>query len=322
LIVKKDAQPFDLPGQQFFPFLEEPAPQALVRSNAESHAAPARAPTKRNTRAEEPQAAANPLSIPPVPDTAPLAREFGGEQSPALAGTAELRGAFLTEARSAELFLATAAKFRPGQVRSCRIVFKPFRSTLYSFKIARNGVASVKFHQSFRGASETVLEQAMQLMLARRKAERKLLQRDAYDAFVRTLSKNEFALPGARKVRRVATTGPGKHRSLEDSFARVNAAYFEGRLARPELCWSPVRARRVLGSYQERYDRLIISRVFDSLQVPEFVLDYLMFHELLHKFLGIGRRDDGKRCMHGPEFRSLEKQFKQYAQALAFLKKL
>jgi len=89
----------------------------------------------------------------------------------------------------------------------------------------------------------------------------------------------------------------------------VNTTYFSGRLEKPELCWSPVRARRVLGSYQERYDRLIISKVFDTPQVPEFVLDYLMFHELLHKFLGIGRREDGKRCMHGKEFRSIEKQF-------------
>ena len=82
-----------------------------------------------------------------------------------------------------------------------------------------------------------------------------------------------------------------------------------------------MRARRLLGSYHARKDRVIISRVFDSAKVPLFVLDYLMFHELLHKFLGIGRRDDGRRCMHGSEFREIEKQYAYFEEAQAFLKK-
>jgi hypothetical protein len=123
-------------------------------------------------------------------------------------------------------------------------------------------------------------------------------------------------------ARRVSIAGPGVHRSLEDSFNRVNVEYFQSQLQQPELCWSPVHARRVLGSYQERSDRLIISRVFDSVNVPIFVLDYLMYHELLHKFLGIGRRNDGKRCMHGKEFREIEKQFKHFKEAHHFLKTL
>ena len=74
--------------------------------------------------------------------------------------------------------------------------------------------------------------------------------------------------------------------------------------------------------YQERSDRLIISRVFDSPKVPQFVLDYLMYHELLHKFLGIGRRNDGRRCMHGADFREIERRFRHYDEATRFLKKL
>ena len=75
------------------------------------------------------------------------------------------------------------------------------------------------------------------------------------------------------------------------------------------------------GNAHERKDRLIISQVFDSPKIPHWVLDYLMFHELLHKFLGIGRRDDGRRCMHGSEFREIEKQYAYFEEAQAFLKK-
>src|SRR5207247_1097792 len=119
-------------------------------------------------------------------------------------------------------------------------------------------------------------------------------------------------LPGARKSVRKALGPHGAHRNLLESFQRVNTAYFSAQLKQPELCWSPARARRLLGSYQERSDRLIVSRVFDSPNVPLFVLDFLMYHELLHKFLGISRRDDGRRCMHGPEFKALERKFERY----------
>jgi hypothetical protein len=227
---------------------------------------------------------------------------------------------FVTESRAAEMFLEVAQICRPNQVRRARIIFRPFRATLYSFKIGKGGVATVKFHVVFRSASEVVLLQAMQLMLVRKKAERKMIERGAYDAFVRNIPHTDFELPGAPKARRLSDPAPGKYRSLDESFDRVNSEYFKSQLEKPELCWSPVRARRILGSYQERYDRLIISRVFDSPKVPMYVLDFLMFHELLHKFLGIGRRNDGKRLMHGREFRQIERSFKYFDQAEAFLK--
>jgi hypothetical protein len=229
---------------------------------------------------------------------------------------------FMTESRAGDLFMQVARDLRPGQIKRVKMVYKPFRATLYSFKIGKSGVASVKFHVSFRTASDAVVEQAARLMLTRRRNERKLIRRVEYDQFVRSMPSTDFELPGAPRARRVSIPGPGVHRSLEDSFNRVNSEYFQSQLQQPELCWSPVHARRVLGSYQERSDRLIISRVFDSPNVPIFVLDYLMYHELLHKFLGIGRRNDGKRCMHGKEFREIEKQFKHFAQAQQFLRTL
>jgi hypothetical protein len=226
---------------------------------------------------------------------------------------------YITEARAAALIEQAARELRNGEMRRARIVFRPFRSTLYSFKISKSGVATVKFHIAFRRASPEVILQAARLMLCRRSSDRAAIDRTDYNAFVRSLAPAEFELPGARKGRRQAVGGPGAVHSLEESFERVNGEYFQSKLAKPDLCWSPVRARRMLGSYHERNDRLIISRLFDSRKVPQYVLDYLMYHELLHKFLGIGTRSDGKRCMHGPEFRLIEQRFRRYAEATAFL---
>ena len=228
--------------------------------------------------------------------------------------------AFMTESRAAQLFMKVAAEFREGQIKQVSVRFHPFRATLYSYKISL-GFAKVKLHVVFRKASEPILTQAAQVMLSRRR-HRRVFDRCEYDAFVRAIPESDFELPGARRGRTLAVKGPGVHRSLEESFQRVNKDYFHEQLPQPELCWSPVRARRLLGSYHSRKDRVIISRVFDSLKVPLYVLDYLMFHELLHKFLGIGTRDDGKRCVHGAEFRKLESQFCFFKEAQQFLKTL
>ncbi|MCZ7644115.1 MAG: hypothetical protein M5U26_02355 [Planctomycetota bacterium] len=227
----------------------------------------------------------------------------------------------IDERRAAELFARAARARGAASVRRVRATFRPFRSTLYSFRIDPAGTALIRFHLAFRAASDEVFLQAAHLMLARTRRARVNVERGAYDAFVAQLPHAVFNLPGTRRYSPRARTGPGRFRSLEESFARVNARYFEGRLARPRLCWSPGRSRRVLGSYDPESDRLIVSRLFDSPRVPLFVLDYLMYHELLHKHLGIGRRPDGKRCMHGPEFRRLERRYEKFREAVAFIER-
>jgi len=286
----------DVPDQLFFSFTEESAQPAGIAANKPIAAHP--------PRPEQPFRAAELPVVASVEETAD-------------AGVS-----FITESRVAEIFLDVAAQRRPGQIKAARVAFYPFRATLYSFKIMKQGTAKVKFHQAFRNAPENVFSQAAHLMLIRRAADRRAFHRAEYDQFVRSMPPSAFEMPGARKTRRVSLAVPGIYRSLEESFERVNVEYFQSQLEQPELCWSPVRARRILGSYQERSDRLIISQVFDSPKVPVFVLDYLMYHELLHKFLGIGRRHDGKRCMHGKDFRELEQKYSRFDEAQAFLKKL
>lgn len=224
------------------------------------------------------------------------------------------------ELRAEQLILLAVRQRHNRRVRAARVTFRPYRSTLYSFKVLPDGTARVQFHAGFQAAPDEVLLQAAHLMLCRSSAARRKVPRGAYDRYVQALPPEAFELPGARPAR--ARSGPGRFRSLEESFARVNAGYFGGGLVRPALCWSPKRSRRILGSYQERSDRLIVSRIFDSEQVPLFVLDYLMFHELLHKFLGVSRHANGRRCMHGVEFRRHERRFERLAEVLAILKRI
>jgi hypothetical protein len=226
----------------------------------------------------------------------------------------------LTEAQVAKWFIDFAQKVQANGIKRVAVEFKSFRSTYFSYRLKHGGLAQLRFHEIFRHAPPRAVKQTFGLMLAG--CVKTKPPRDAFDAFVASLPPAAFNQRGKRQVRARAKPGPGEHRSLEDSFARVNRRYFHGTMPRPELCWSPGRSRRILGSYTQETDRLIVSRIFDSPKVPLFVLDYLMYHELLHKKLGIGRRADGKRCFHGPEFKRLERLYERFDEAVNFLKTL
>ncbi len=62
----------------------------------------------------------------------------------------------------------------------------------------------------------------------------------------------------------------------------------------------------------------MISRTLDYADVPAFVIDFVMYHELLHKKLGVAWRN-GRRAVHTPAFRREENRFEQYTAAEAAL---
>lgn len=113
----------------------------------------------------------------------------------------------------------------------------------------------------------------------------------------------------------------GMHHDLDEVFTRVNAAWFEGKLARPRLTWSVAFTGRKMGHYEAMRDMVMISRSLDRADVPAFVIDFLMYHELLHKQLGT-RWSNGRGYAHTAEFRKLENRFPRRGEAEALLRKL
>lgn len=110
----------------------------------------------------------------------------------------------------------------------------------------------------------------------------------------------------------------GRSRDLAEVFDRVNRRYFSGTLHRPHLKWSRRSTFRKFGHYQYDTDTILISCSLDTDQVPDYVLDYLMFHELLHKEHGL-RQIGTRSYAHTPAFRKAEEQFPRLANARRFL---
>ncbi|MFH2020777.1 MAG: hypothetical protein ABIJ34_05145 [archaeon] len=92
---------------------------------------------------------------------------------------------------------------------------------------------------------------------------------------------------------------------LESSFDRINMEYFQGQIMQPNLMWGD-KTFRTLGSYNHLNDTVKISTVLKN---DQHLLDYVMYHELLHKKLKYYETEK-KRIHHSPEFKRLEKEFK------------
>ena len=123
------------------------------------------------------------------------------------------------------------------------------------------------------------------------------------------------ALGGPAKAHR------GLHHDLAASFDRVNAECFEGRLARPKLAWGEALTIRKFGHYDSIHDTVMLSASLDRADVPGFVVDFVMYHELLHRCLGVAYTN-GRRSAHNPAFKRREREFKLHQQAEAVLRKL
>ena len=91
---------------------------------------------------------------------------------------------------------------------------------------------------------------------------------------------------------------------LLESFTRVNSRYFLGTLERPRLLFGQA-SRRTFGHYHYATDTVTLSTLLCR---DAQVLDYVMYHELLHKHLKY-EHSGQKTRYHTREFRELERQF-------------
>lgn len=119
----------------------------------------------------------------------------------------------------------------------------------------------------------------------------------------------------------IAEQSRGATHDLRASFERVNAAYFGGKMARPRLIWNNTLTGRKFGHFDFLRDTLMVTQTLDSPAAPEFVVDFLVFHELLHKFHG-QTWVNGRGYAHTTEFYRDERKFARYEEAEQILNRL
>ena len=201
------------------------------------------------------------------------------------------------------------------------LTFTDNRSTMLSFRRNR-GRIDVRLHRMFRHADTTMLGHLVKYLSGKQKS-----SASAIDAFI---AEHRGEIDRTRRCRTRSLDPEGRHFNLNEVLSRVSERYFGG----PQevaIGWgaAPRKRRRgrrygtfsrALATYHYD-DRLIrVSPVLDAPNVPTFVIDWIVYHELLHHVLPVMRHGT-KNIYHSSKFRALERAFEHYEKAKAWEEK-
>jgi predicted metal-dependent hydrolase len=222
-----------------------------------------------------------------------------------------------------EIFQETYRELRPGaSVPELRIEFFAFANVNNTIRL-REGRLLVRLSDLLEGAPDTVLRAIAHILLA--KMYRQPIDRGQAARYRKYVASHEIVRKThlVRQIRGRKRLRParGYFYDLDAIFEELNTRFFHGLMARPRMSWSQTRTRRILGHYDPAHNAIIISRIFDHFAVPAYVVEYIVYHEMLHLKHPVKLRGS-RRCVHSPEFQAEEKLFPHMTQANAFLKRL
>ncbi|HYH94430.1 MAG TPA: hypothetical protein VD972_00560, partial [Hyalangium sp.] len=115
----------------------------------------------------------------------------------------------------------------------------------------------------------------------------------------------------------------GRHHDLARIFDRLNERYFRSRIT-AAITYGPAprvkgpRKSIKMGSYSADARVIRIHPVLDQPVVPRYFVEWIVFHEMLHHVYRVKRGEDGRRCVHPPEFLEHERRFHDFKRAQAW----
>ena len=189
-----------------------------------------------------------------------------------------------------------------------------YGSSLYKCQTISN-FTTLSISQGFIRASDDVLTAVLQSAL--------LGKTDASKRIIRQFGISEEYSDVMLELDLVAQidaeTAQGSCYNLDEMFATIDREYFSGKMLKPRLMWSGILSHRKLGHYERTRDRVVLSQILDDRHIPKYVVEFVLYHELLHKHHGF-KWVNGRCLAHTPEFRRSEREFRHYQEAESFLK--
>jgi predicted metal-dependent hydrolase len=173
----------------------------------------------------------------------------------------------------------------------------------------KQGGISVRLHRIFLKADNEVLDEVVSFIKKKRGKTPVIKQ------FIR---QNQNFLK-ERKTRTITINPNGKLYNLTDIFNSLNSEYFNNSLS-VVITWgrrSPRYAvkKRTLGNYQKKTNTIRVNPILDSRKVPRYVIEYIVYHEMLHAVIDAVVKN-GRRRIHSKEFKNRERNYRNYHKAI------
>jgi hypothetical protein len=139
--------------------------------------------------------------------------------------------------------------------------------------------------------------------------------REVYSAYVKSETVRIRATESKRaRGRKVVTSAQGAIYDLDQIFDALNSKYFAEAIPKPVLTWSAKKTYRILGHHDSTHGHITISRSLDTPTTPRYVVEYVVFHEMLH-IAHPTKHVNGRRYNHTAAFRRDEEKFQYYDEA-------
>ena len=199
------------------------------------------------------------------------------------------------------------------------VEFHPYTGLTLTVRV-REDTAYVRLSDALHDAPTPVVEAAAAILLGRlyrRQPPKDMLEIYRRFSYARATRLRLHRLRQTR-ARRVDHSPAGAHHDLAPLFESLNQRYFQNLLPLPRLSWSKRGWRSLLGCFDPALQQIVLNRELDRATVPEYVVAYVLYHEMLHlkhpmKFARCRRES------HSPSFRKEEKIFRDYQRAMKFL---
>ncbi len=181
----------------------------------------------------------------------------------------------------------------------------------------RGKILEMKIQESFINAPDQILKSLLEVLFNPGKmAARRIIKEYTFSPAYQDI-RGRLEYLGVPQ----GSFSAGSVHDLQDSFSRVNRAYFNNKMDQPNLVWNNRLTHRKFGHYQWDTDTVMLSSSLDQPKVPDLVIDYVMYHELLHKKMG-ARQAKQNRIAHTAEFRKAESHYKELGQAKKLLNQI
>ena len=199
------------------------------------------------------------------------------------------------------------------------VEYHPYSNLTHTIRL-RGDTAYVRLSDALGNAPRAIVEAVAAVLLSRlyrQRAPAELLESYRNFSYARSTRKRLLQLRRLR-ARQMEHRPAGKHHNLELLFDRLNRQYFNTTLVTPRLAWSRRAWRTQLGCFDPALSQIVMNRQLDRPSVPECVVAYVLYHEMLHVKHPV-RFAHCRRESHSAAFRKEEKRFAEYNSAIRFL---
>lgn len=221
------------------------------------------------------------------------------------------------DSETERLRLASLLEQRLSQLLGQQVIltFTDNARTMLSAR-KQDRVTQVRLHHMFIAADDNVVMAVARYLSGGGSAASQHLSRfiETHRARIRSAQRTTAPLRSA-----------GHHHDLVALMDAINARYFDGTV-QAKIGWAritraPGRARRrrsiKLGSYLSRGAVIRVHPMLDAGWVPSMFVQYIVYHEMLHHVIPMPVQN-GRRRLHGADFRARERLFEDFAKAHAW----